>query len=460
MTRQASFLQIFFYSFIILYSCNSSPSKEENKKNNSEEVKLVDGHPGWIMQGNIYEVNVRQYTPEGTFKAFEKQLDRLKDMGVQTLWFMPVHPIGKLDRKGTLGSYYAVSDYKDVNPEFGTMQDWKDLVNHAHEKGFKVIIDWVPNHTAADHRWLTAHTNFYKKDSTGKPTWKFDWTDIRVLDFTNKEMQDSMTAAMEFWVSETNIDGFRCDHVEKYQDEFWKKTISELNKTKRVFMLAEGEGSWIFNVGFDMDYGWSLFHKTVDIAAGRTNALAIDTMMMKFDTENPKNALQLYFTSNHDENSWNKADYGTMPGDIHAPFAVLSQTLPKGVPLIYSGQEEPVLRNLSFFEKDTIQFQNLGRALFYKALLQLRKNFSPLAANASFRKVNAGNEKAVYAYVREANGKKLFVVLNLSGKVQTIKIPDSSLFGSPLNLFSGGHESVSDKPSQIKPWGYAVYEYD
>ena len=458
MNWQASFLKTLFYSFIIFYSCN--PAKRLSQKNNSEEVKLVDGHPGWIMQGNIYEVNVRQYTPEGTFRAFEKQLDRLKDMGVQTLWFMPVHPIGKLDRKGTLGSYYAVSDYKAVNPEFGTMQDWKDLVNNAHEKGFKVIIDWVPNHTAADHPWLTAHTNFYKKDSTGKPTWKFDWTDIRVLDFTNQEMQDSMTAAMEFWVSETNIDGFRCDHVEKYQDEFWKKTISELNKTKRVFMLAEGEGSWIFNVGFDADYGWSLFHKTVDIAAGRTNALAIDTMMMKFDTTTPKNALQLYFTSNHDENSWNKADYGTMPGEIHAPFAVLTQTLPHGVPLIYSGQEEPVLRNLSFFEKDTIQFKNLGRASFYKTLLRLRKNFPPLAANSSFRKVNTGNEKAVYAYVREANGKKLFIVLNLSGKVQTIKISDSSLFGSPLNLFSGGHESLSDKPSQIKPWGYAVYEYD
>src|SRR5258708_4715985 len=175
-----------------------------------------------------------------------------------------------------------------------------------------------------------------------------------------------MTAAMEFWVSETNIDGFRCDHVEQFQEEFWKHTISELNKIKRVFMLAEGEGGWIFNTGFDMDYGWSLFHKTVDIGRGKTNALAIDTMMMKFDSTTPKNALQLYFTSNHDENSWNKADYGTMPGDVHAPFAVLTQTLPRGAPLIYSGQEEPVLRSLSFFEKDTIQFKNLERAAFYK----------------------------------------------------------------------------------------------
>lgn len=459
MRRLTFSLKILVYFSIIFYSCNSAP-KEENKKTQQEEVKLISGHPDWIMQGNIYEVNVRQYTPEGTFKAFEKQLDRLKDMGVQTLWFMPINPIGKLDRKGTLGSYYAVADYTAVNPEYGTMQDWKDLVNTAHGKGFKIIIDWVPNHTAADHPWLKTHVDFYQKDSLGKPMIPYDWTDVRQLDFNNKEMQDSMTSSMEFWVKETNIDGFRCDHVEKFQQEFWNHTISELNKIKRVFMLAEGEGGWIFTTGFDMDYGWSLFHKTVDIAAGKTNALAIDTMMMKFDTSAPKNGLQLYFTSNHDENSWNKADYGTMPGDIHAPFAVLTQTLPKGTPLIYSGQEEPVLRNLSFFEKDTIKFQNLTRAPFYKTLLHLRESFPALAANASFKKINAGDPKSVYAFVREANEKKLLVVLNLSKKVQNIKIADNSLFGSPLNVFNGGHESISDKPSQMKPWGYAVYEYE
>jgi alpha-amylase len=458
MNRQRSFLKLFFFAFIVFYSCNSAGTGEQNKV--AQEVKLIDGHPDWIMQGNIYEVNIRQYTPEGSFKAFEKQLDRLKDMGVQTLWFMPIHPIGKVDRKGTLGSYYAVGDYKAVNPEFGTMQDWKDLVNAAHQKGFKVIIDWVPNHTAADHPWLTSHADFYKKDSLGKPTWKFDWTDIRVLDFSNKEMQDSMTAAMNFWVAETDIDGFRCDHVEKYQDEFWKRTITELNKTKKVFMLAEGEGSWIFNVGFDMDYGWSLFHKTVSIAAGRTNALAIDTIMKRFDSAFPKNALQLLFTSNHDENSWNRADYGTMPGDVHAPFAVLTQTLPKGTPLIYSGQEEPILRNISFFEKDTIKFEKLSRAPFYRTLLHLRKDFAPLASNASFKKISAGDDKAVYAFVREAGGKKLLVVLNLSPKLQSIKITDNSLHGSPFNIFSGGNESISDQPSQMKPWGYAVYKYE
>jgi len=415
--------------------------------------------PEWILQGNIYEVNVRQYTPEGTFNAFAKHLDRLKAMGVQTLWFMPIHPIGKKERKGTLGSYYAVANYREVNPEFGTIQDWKNLVNAAHDAGFKVIIDWVPNHTGADHPWLKTHSHFYMKDSAGNPTWKFDWTDIRVFDFNNKEMQDSMTASMKFWVAETNIDGFRCDHTEKYQSDFWKHTIKELNKVKKVFMLAEGQGSWIFDAGFDMDYGWELFHTTKAIANRKRNALSVDSVLMKLDSTYPKNAMQLYFTSNHDENSWNKADYETMPGSVHAPFAVLSQTIYRSVPLIYSGQEEPVLEAIPFFEKDTIVFSKLGREKFYSTLLQLRKNNAALAADASFKKINAGDPKAVYSFVREKDGKKVFIILNLSNTQQKIKVKDKDLQGNPYNVFKGTNEPLSDKEWKIEPWGYVVYEY-
>jgi len=448
--------KLFFHLLLplVIFSCK----EKDDKPIESSALKPVV-HPEWIMQGNIYEVNVRQYTPEGTFNAFAKHLDRLKEIGVQTLWFMPVHPISKTERKGTLGSYYAVANYREVNPEFGTMQDWKNLVNAAHDKGFKVIIDWVPNHTGADHPWLNTHSHFYKKDSTGKPTWKFDWTDIRVLDFDNKEMQDSMTSSMKFWVAETNIDGFRCDHTEKYQSAFWKHTITELNKVKKVFMLAEGQGSWIFDAGFDMDYGWELFHTTVSIAKNKRNALSIDSVLMKLDSSYPKNAMQMYFTSNHDENSWNKADYGTMPGAIHAPFAVLSQTFYRGVPLIYSGQEVPVLRAISFFEKDTIVFTKLGREKFYKTLLELRKNNVALAADASYRKINAGDPKVVYSYVREKDGKKVFVILNLSKTEQTIKVTDKDLHGNPNNVFMGTNEPLSDKEWKIEPWGYVVYEY-
>jgi glycosidase len=412
------------------------------------------------MQGNVYEVNVRQYTPEGTFKAFEKHLPRLKDMGIQTLWFMPINPISKVDRKGVLGSYYAVSSYTAVNPEFGTLGDWKQLVERAHDLGFKVIIDWVPNHSGADHPWLKDHPDFYVKDSLGKAAIPFDWTDTRQLDYNNTAMQDSMIAAMKYWVTETRIDGFRCDVAWNVPGSFWSKCISELRTTKTdIFMLAEGDKEYLHPSGFDATYPWEMFHMMVRVAKGERPAFGLDSVLHHYDSIYPKNALELYFTSNHDENSWNKADYGTMPGAIHAPFAVFTLTMPHSVPLIYSGQEEPVLDSLSFFYKDTINFKNYGRAKFYETLLELRKSNPALGANASFRKVSVGNDSAVYAYVREGSGKKVLVILNLSTKPQRIKITDAGLHDNPYNVFMGNKEIVSDKEWEIEPWGYVVYEY-
>jgi len=450
------------YFLFILSSCNSSSNTKDNSDSDSSraEAAILDGHPAWIMQGNIYEVNVRQYTPQGNFKAFEKHLDRLKDMGVQTLWFMPINPISRVDRKGALGSYYAVSSYTSVNPEFGTLNDWKELVNLAHNMGFKVIIDWVPNHTGADHPWLKDHPDFYVKDKTGKAAVPFDWTDTRQLDYNNHEMQDSMIASMEYWLTETAIDGFRCDVAWNVPGSFWSRCIGELKKIKKdIFMLAEGDKSYLHPSGFDATYPWEMFHMMVKIAKGERPAFALDSIKNRFDTLYPSNALELYFTSNHDENSWNKADYQTMPGPKHAPFAVFTQTTYHSIPLIYSGQEEPFLDSLSFFYKDTINFKNYGRQKFYKTLLELRKNNAALASNASFKKEHIGNDKALYSYVREANGKKIFVILNLSAKEEAIKVTDSTLYGKPYNVFMGNNEPLSDKEWKIEPWGYVVYVY-
>ena len=200
MSRYPSLLLLLL---LAITACNNGKDTTANT-----DTSQTDGHPSWIMQGNIYEVNVRQYTPEGTFAAFAKHLDRLKEMGVQTLWFMPVNPISKTERKGSLGSYYAVSDYTAINPEYGTMEDWKALVKQAHEKGFKIMIDWVPNHTGADHYWLQKHPAFYVRDSTGNAVSQFDWTDTRKLNFANKELCDTMISQMKFWITETGIDGF------------------------------------------------------------------------------------------------------------------------------------------------------------------------------------------------------------------------------------------------------------
>jgi alpha-amylase len=241
---------------------------------------------------------------------------------------------------------------------------------------------------------------------------------------------------------------------------FWSRCIGELKKINPdIFMLAEGDKPYLHPSGFDATYPWEMFHMMVRVAQGQRPAFALDSVLERYDRIYPPNALELFFTSNHDENSWNKADYGTMPGPIHAPFAVFTLTMPHSVPLVYSGQEEPVLDSLSFFYKDTIHFEHFGRAKFYKTLLHLRENDPALAANATFKKINLGNDTALYSYVREADGKKIFVILNLSSKEQSVKISDSSLYGTPRNVFRGNTEAVNAKPWKIQPWGYVVYAY-
>ena len=250
---------------LVIVTCKNRENNIENP-NPGFEIQ----QPAWIMQGNVYEVNVRQYTPEGTLNAFSKHLDRLKEMGVQTLWFMPINPISKKDRKGTMGSYYAVADYTSVNPEFGTMEDWKQLVRTIHEKEMKVIIDWVPNHTGADHHWLSSHPDFYIKDSSGNPAIPFDWDDTRQLDYSNQELQDSMIASMKFWLTNTAIDGFRVDVAWNVPEAFWLKCNPQLKAlNKDIFLLAEGDKPYLMTSGFQAYYPWEFFHKMVAVAAGK-----------------------------------------------------------------------------------------------------------------------------------------------------------------------------------------------
>ena len=417
---------------------------------------VVDGHPSWIMQGNIYEVNVRQYTPEGTFKTFAPNLARLKKMGVQTLWFMPINPISKVDRKGALGSYYAVANYTAINPEFGTIDDWKDLVKQCHTMGFKVIIDWVPNHSGADNYWLTAHPDFYVRDSTGKAVSPYDWSDTRKLDYSNAALQDTMITAMKFWITNSDIDGFRCDVAGDVPDAFWQKCISELKAMKSIFVLAEGNKASLHEDGFDATYPWNEFAVMKQIAAGKNNALALDSIINVVDHTFPSNSLLMYFTSNHDENSWNKADYGTMPGASHAPFAVLTQTLKR----IYSGQEEPVLDSISFFYKDTIHFNNYARAKFYDTLLHLRMQHAALAANASFKKIPTTKDSAIYAFERSSGNDKIIVITNLTNMPQDFSIDDKDIIGNALNVFTLKKEKLVNKVKMhIAAWGYYIYSF-
>ena len=446
--------------FLFVISCKSGTQQSAPGENSTDTTQVAKGRPTWSLQSNIYEVNLRQYGVNSSFKGFQNELKRLRDMGVEILWFMPITPISVKDRKGTLGSYYAVKDYRAVNPEYGNMFDWKELVHKAHELGFKVITDWVPNHSGADHSWLTSHPDFYKRDSAGNAVSAYDWTDTRKLNYDNRELRDTMIAAMKFWVDSTGIDGFRCDVAGEVPTDFWKECISTLRKSKELFFLAEADKAELHNAGFDASYGWSVMNVLYGIYPGKTNLKMLDATLDSLEKVLPPDAMRMYFTTNHDENSWNGTEFEKF-GEGYKAFAVWTQTMKRSIPLLYSGQEEPNKKRIQFFEKDPIQFSKYQLAGFYSTLLKERRENAALATDASFKKVNAGNAAALYAFIREKEGHKIAVIINFSKQEQKVSFDDDALLGEPLNLFMGVKEKLTKGHSyKIEPWGYVVYDYD
>ena len=421
-------------------------------------------HPKWSSQSNIYEVNLRQYSASGSIKDFEKHLARLKKMGVEILWFMPITPIGIEGRKMSstdLGSNYAVRNYKAFNEEFGTMKDWKSFVKHAHSMGFKVIIDWVANHSAPDNVWATTHPDFYKRDANGNTVYDADYSDTRNLNYGNRELRDSMIAAMKFWVKASNIDGFRCDVADGPPADFWKQCIASLKKIKDVFMLAESEKPQLHKAGFDETYTWTVMNAMKNLYGAKITLGQFDSVINHNMKIFPKDAYRLFFTSNHDENTWNGTEFEKY-GDACKAFAVFTQTMYQSVPLIYSGQEIPNKKRLKFFVKDTLALNDkFEMAPFYKTLLKLRKSTPALAADASYKKLVTANDVAIFAYTREKQGHKIAVVLNLSNQPQSFTIKEKSIYGEPMNVFMGVKEKVnSTHVFTIEPWGYVVYNFD
>ncbi len=446
---------LFVFLFFIIASCN-----EESKKQSAD----IKNDPAvWSPQSNIYEVNLRQFSLAGTIMAFEKELPRLKDMGVEVLWFMPVTPIGVEGRKMTekdMGSYYAVKNYTGFNPDYGTLDDWKKFVKHAQGMGFKVIIDWVANHTSPDNNWMKTHPEFYAKDSTGKAIAPFDWTDVRKLNYNNAVMRDSMIAAMKFWLTETGIDGFRCDVAEEVPVDFWKACIDSLRKIKDVFMLAEGEKPELHEAGFNETYCWTVMHLMKELYNGKKTVKQFDSVLHANINRFPKNAYRMFFTSNHDENSWNGTEFEKF-GDAFKTFAVFTQTMYQSVPLIYNGQEDMNKKRLKFFIKDTIPWAGeMDLAPFYKTLLTLRKSNMALAADASFKRLTSSADASIFAYQREKEGHKVIVVLNLSKLPQKFTFTDETLTGEAVNVFSSTKEKISSKQEfALGPWEYLVYDY-
>jgi glycosidase len=448
-------------AMVILFCCFSCSPKYTPIVNTGAGSTSF-AHPSWSAQSNIYEVNLRQYSEEGTFKEFEKSLPRLREMGVDILWFMPITPIGLEDRKenaSQLGSYYAVKDYKGINPEFGTLGDWKELVARAHGLGMKVITDWVANHTSPDNPWMKNHPAFYARDKDGKVISPFDWTDTRKLDYTNAELRDSMTDVMKWWITQTGIDGFRCDVADGPPVDYWKDCIARLKKIKDVFMLAESENPGLHYAGFDETYTWSVMSAMEDVYQGKKKLKGFDSLLDHNIAVFPQNAYRMFFTANHDENSWNGTEMEKY-GDACKAFAVFTQTMYQSVPLIYSGQEIPNERRLKFFVKDPIRWDKYDMAPFYSTLLHLRKKDEALAAGAGYKKVITANDDAIFAYLRQKGKHKVLVVLNLSGEPQSFTIKQDDVYGKVVDVFSGAKEKLFDHyVYSMDPWGYAVYEY-
>ena len=418
----------------------------------------------WVHSTNIYEVNVRQYTPEGTFNAFARELPRLKEMGVKTLWFMPITPIAQKNKKGSLGSYYACSDYTSINPEFGTLDDFKQLVKLAHSMGFKVIIDWVANHTGWDHAWTKEHPEYYLKDSaTSDFKIASGMEDIIELDFKNPALQKAMIDAMKYWVTECDIDGYRCDLAFWVELPFWKKARKEIEAVKPVFWLGEFDelDNPEYGEAFDASYTWAWMHKAKDFYQKNLALDSLYTILKKYD-DLGDSTMRAWFTTNHDENSWNGTEYEKY-GDMARSLAVFSTTW-NGIPLLYSGQELPNKKRIRFFDKDTIHWTGHNELHdFYKTLLHLHTNHPSLRSGdptvQTFR-IKTTDPKNVFAYLRKKDNKEVLVVLNLSAQKDLhFDITDENLTGIFKNAFSGAaNDFTKEKSFEMQGWEYLVYE--
>ena len=451
-----------------LVGCATTPKQEETPREFDKFNSVV------------YEFNVRQATEEGTFAAAEAYLPELKEMGVDIVWLMPISPIGEDGRKGELGSYYSIINYKEINDEFGTMEDFDKFLATAHDLGLKVIIDWVANHTSRDADWWKeGKKDWYVMDEkTGLPIVEYDWTDIAKLNYNNYEMREAMIDALKFWI-EKGVDGYRCDVAMNVPADFWAeawKQVREINPD--VYLLAEGEEQWLHEAGFEATYAWELHHifnamakggsETKNVAGDgtiKTDAKTVADLkeyLARDDEKYPAPAMRLMFTSNHDENSWAGTEFERM-GDAHKTFAALTFVLPKSQPLIYTGQEIGLNRRLEFFEKDSVKELvdlNYGKEYrkFYKALCAFRHNNSVLAAGEEVAPIVYVEDapENVLAFTREKDGNKVLCIFNFSAEAAELKITGAAADKYTCTCCNTTKEFKAGDVVELEPWGFML----
>lgn len=463
-----------------LLSCKKE-TEQKTATNSSSQITTIT--PEIEENAVIYEVNIRQYSEEGTFNAFTKDIPQLKEMGVKILWVMPIFPISQTKRKATggdnskfasempkeeqskyLGSYYAVSDFKNVNPEFGTIEDFRNLVKTAHENGIYVILDWVPNHTGWDHDWIKQHPEFYTHNEKGEiidpinpETGKsWGWTDVADLNYENKGLREAMSGDMMHWIKKENIDGFRCDVAGNVPTDFWAETIPKLRKEKNIFMLAEAWQPELLKSNlFDMCYSWDGHHMMNDIAQGKKTTTDWDNLITELNKKYEADDILMNFVDNHDENSWN----GTMKSRLGAAeetMTALSYLTP-GMPLVYSGDEFGLDKSLKFFEKDSFK-KVKGKQWEWRVKLgKLKNENSALNGGkkaASYTRISTSEDTKILAFSRVKGNYKVIYLGNLS---KTNAKFTSAFEGKFTDYMTG--EKVNYSKNQMftfKPWEYKI----
>ena len=447
---------------IILFFLTYTSAMSQQTDSRYQPQKYVElTNPDWVKNATIYELNIRQFSQEGTFKAIEKQLPRLKKMGINIIWLMPVQPIGVVNRKGSLGSYYSVKDYLKVNPEFGTDEDFRSLVKAIHSQGMYVILDWVANHSSWDNPLATQHPEWYTKSREGRfqPTPWRDYDDIIDFDYSQPGLRKYMTEALKFWVKEYDIDGYRCDVASFVPIDFWENARKELDAIKPVFMLAEAEDKELHRRAFDATYNWTLWNILHQIAI---NNKSVKTLGEAYIAEHvsifPKEGIRMNFIDNHDKNSWEGNQYSNFGPALKA--ATVFTTMMDGMPMVYNGQEAGLNRSLLFFEKDPIVWKKHENEALYTTLFALKhKNQALWNGNRGGEMVRIMNDKMdqIISFVREKNGDKVITFINLSMEKVQVNFDTSYDSGNYTNLFTGKPQRISEKMTiTMEPWEYLV----
>jgi len=415
----------------------------------------------WTRNASIYQINTRQFTREGTFRAAEQELPRLKALGASILWLMPIHPIGQKNRKGELGSPYAIRDFMAVNPEFGTLADFKRFVATAHKLGMHVIIDWVGNHTAWDNVLWTSHPEWYARDHKGQPhpTPWYDWDDIIDLDYSKPGLRRYMTKAMVYWVRDVGIDGYRVDAAGLVPQDFWENATRELRAVKPVFMLAEWESRDMHAYAFDASYAWTWWDALKHIAEGKADATSLYTYYAWGQKFYPKQAYRMLYTTNHDKNAWEGTEFETFGPAVDN--AIVFSFVSEGMPLIYNGQEAGNQKRLKFFDRDPIAWQSSPYTALYTKLLALKKQNTALwngQWGASMIQVKNNDPKKIFSFVRQNAKDKVFAVFNLSASPVSASFQDTLHAGSYRDFATGDQVTLAPGTQlQMAPWSYKVF---